>query len=328
MHLKYCPTVTSQFTIKIRFCFLLSSFFFFPPLLSLPGLSAQLGKLCACRSGPPRGSWVRAEQVQVHCVHHQGGEQEGPLLCAIWRVFVLQINCSLASDSPIVRLLSSVGVVVVNRQMEMWTIVGYRTINDRCLRPAQNWRGGVAATEGRPTETAPLKQRQRKANGTGIDLYLTNTWKTAFFCAAMNSDQKQPVGSAGLHHSTLCSFWVLMTWHLICRGNYFTTLSNSLSCVCRAKEAVFFFTTTARELKIALNKQVIVEGKHTIIHQTAAPCMYANAVLNWLNNYLNAVWLSCLCTVCGARGWEGCYWWRGGVGGARQVHSVRVLSGL
>lgn len=144
----------------------------------------------------------------------------------------------------------------------------------------------------------------------------------------MNSDQKQPVGSAGLHHSTLCSFWVLMTWHLICRGNYFTTLSNSLSCVCRAKEAVFFFTTTARELKIALNKQVIVEGKHTIIHQTAAPCMYANAVLNWLNNYLNAVWLSCLCTVCGARGWEGCYWWRGGWGGARQVHSVRVLSGL
>lgn len=83
----------------------------------------------------------------------------------------------------------------------------------------------------------------------------------------------------------------------------------------QGKGGVFFFHHHGSELKIALNKQVIVEGKHTIIHQTAAPCMYANAVLNWLNNYLNAVWLSCLCTVCGARGWEGCYWWRGVGGG-------------
>ena len=175
MHLRYCPTVTSQFTIKIRFCFLLSSFFFFFPSF-LAWVECSVRKAVCMQIRAAQGELSQGRAGTGTLCSPPGGEQEGPLLCAIWRVFVLQINCSLASDSPIVHLLSSVGVVVVNRQMEMWTIVGYRTINDRCLRPALNWRGGVAAEEGRPTETAPLKQR--KANGTGIDLYLTNMWKS------------------------------------------------------------------------------------------------------------------------------------------------------
>lgn len=52
-----------------------------------------------------------------------------------------------------------------------------------------------------------------------------------------------------------------------CSGNYFRILNNSPVLCLQGEEAV----SPPLELKIALNKQVLVEGKHTIIYQTPDP---------------------------------------------------------
>lgn len=172
MHLRYCPTVTSPFTIKIRFCFLLPVFFFFPQL-SLHGLSAQLGKLCACRSGPPRGSWVSAEQAQVW---------------NIWNVFV-----SLTSDRSVVHSLSSVGC-----SCSLETVVALQD-DKRRVPTALLWAAMVE--EGTLTVAGSYKRSQTSS---------TDSWSKLLFmhCSSIliNSNWWTTCYSIGLHPFTLCHF--------------------------------------------------------------------------------------------------------------------------
>lgn len=85
MHLRYCPTVTSQFTIKIRFCFL--------PSLSFPTFLAwvecSVGKAVCMQIRATQGELSHGSAATGTLCSPPGGGQEGPLLSAIWNYFCL-----------------------------------------------------------------------------------------------------------------------------------------------------------------------------------------------------------------------------------------------
>lgn len=77
--------------------------------------------------------------------------------------------------------------------------------------------------------------------------------------------------ACSLHLCTSCFFffviWLEGADDEHCSGNYFRILNNSPVLCLQGEEAV----SPPLELKIALNKQVLVEGKYTIIYQTPDP---------------------------------------------------------
>lgn len=207
MHLRYCPTVTSQFTIKIRFCFL--------PSLSFPTFLAwvecSVGKAVCMQIRATQGELSHGSAATGTLCSPPGGGKKG-LYCQQYEIiFVLQINHSLTSDRPIVHLLSSVGVVVVHRQLEMCqvvTIVGYRTINGRCLLPCSEltWWPCVRSSKGRYSF---IQTRESKRHRNADNWSLPDDSSSIILCVLcssvlINSNWWATCYGVGLHPCTRC----------------------------------------------------------------------------------------------------------------------------
>lgn len=154
MHLRYWPTVTSQFTIKIRFCFLLS---LFPTNFPCLAWVLTWENCVHADQGHPEGVESGQPGPDALCSPRRGSKKG--LCCQQYEmIFVLQINHSLTSARPIVHLLSSVALVVVNRRLWMFL----------------SWYGGVYSSTGRRVRwLAQLCTKETNSAGMqAVDLYL------------------------------------------------------------------------------------------------------------------------------------------------------------
>lgn len=102
MHLRYCPTVTSQFTIKIRFCFLLA-LFFSPSLLAW--VECSVGKAVCMQIRATQGELVESgpSRYRYNMLTTRGGQEGHPVsnvkksFCLANKPYarIIQPHCSL-----------------------------------------------------------------------------------------------------------------------------------------------------------------------------------------------------------------------------------------